>query len=84
MSNKDINEYIDIIKFLLIIPDATIINPSSINNITGNFRNLITLLISIATKSVPPVLQPLIIAIPIAVPTNNPPITPATNRLSVM
>ncbi|MGO0916532.1 YitT family protein, partial [Clostridioides difficile] len=44
---KDINEYIDIIKFLLIIPDATIINPSSINNITGNFRNLITLLITI-------------------------------------
>lgn len=52
MSNKDINEYIDIIKFLFIILDVIIINLFSINNIIGNFRNLIILLISIVIKLV--------------------------------
>lgn len=66
------------------IPDASTTIPSRTNRIVGSLNFVKTLLISIASKSVPPVAQPLKIAIPMAEPTSNPPAIPAINKLLVM
>lgn len=67
----------------VIIPEAITTDPSSKSKMTLNFKNLNTCCISNAMTSVPPVAHAWFNAIPMALPTSNPPNPPATTSSSI-